>query len=212
MGTVRLRVQSYLLHVKDQVSDTAVERASHLEHGCPLTLWNAPNVQAGHIYGLAFCWRAQLHFHRSCLIHLNSDNSTESKEKINVFKYNETSLSILFQQVLTNKSFPWNKFFNTKFNVWIKKGNSWTWKETAEHFPKMNVMWLNIIQFECFLEKVKVKVKSLSRVQLFAAPWTVAYQAPPSMDFSRQEYWTGLPFPSPGDLPDPGIEPWSSAL
>ena len=57
-----------------------------------------------------------------------------------------------------------------------------------------------------------MKVKSLSRVQLFAAPWTVAYQAPPSMDFSRQEYWTGLPFPSPGDLPDPGIEPRSSAF
>ena len=42
-----------------------------------------------------------------------------------------------------------------------------------------------------------------------AAPWTVAYQAPPSMGFSRQEYWSGLPFPSPGDLPDPGIEPGS---
>ena len=50
-----------------------------------------------------------------------------------------------------------------------------------------------------------VKVKSLSRVQLFATPWTVAYQAPLSMGFSRQEYWSGLPFPSPGDLPDPGI-------
>ena len=57
--------------------------------------------------------------------------------------------------------------------------------------------------------KVKVKVKSLSHVQLFATPWTVAYQAPPSMEFSRQEYWSGLPFPSPGDLPDPGIEPRS---
>ena len=57
--------------------------------------------------------------------------------------------------------------------------------------------------------KVKVKVKSLNRVRLFATPWTVAYQAPPSMGFSRQEYWSGLPFPSPGDLPDPGIEPWS---
>ena len=42
--------------------------------------------------------------------------------------------------------------------------------------------------------------------------WTVAYQAPPSMGFSRQEYWSGLPFPSPGDLPDPGIEPRSPAL
>ena len=57
--------------------------------------------------------------------------------------------------------------------------------------------------------KVKVKVKSLSRVGLFVTPWTVAYQVPPSMGFSRQEYWSGLPFPSPGDLPDPGIEPGS---
>ena len=55
-------------------------------------------------------------------------------------------------------------------------------------------------------------MKSLSRVRLFATPWTVAYQAPPSMGFSRQEYWSGLPFPSPGDLPNPGIEPRSSAL
>ena len=53
--------------------------------------------------------------------------------------------------------------------------------------------------------KKKVKVKSLSRVLLFATPWTVAHQAPSSMGFSRQEYWSGLPFPSPGDLPDPGI-------
>ena len=51
------------------------------------------------------------------------------------------------------------------------------------------------------------KVKVLSRVQLFETPWTVGYQASPSMGFSRQEYWGGLPFPSPGDLPDPGIEP-----
>ena len=56
---------------------------------------------------------------------------------------------------------------------------------------------------------LKVKVKSLSRVQLFATSWTVAYQAPLSMGFSRQEYWSGLPFPSPGDLPDAGIEPRS---
>ena len=76
----------------------------------------------------------------------------------------------------------------------------------------------------------KVKVKSLSHVRLFETPWTVAYQAPPSMGFSkqeywswlpfpsssmgfsRQEYWSGLPFPSPGDLPDPGVEPWSPAF
>ena len=55
-------------------------------------------------------------------------------------------------------------------------------------------------------------VKSLSRVRLFTTPWTVAYQPPPSMGFSRQDYWSGLPFPSPGDLPNPGIEPESPAL
>ena len=57
-----------------------------------------------------------------------------------------------------------------------------------------------------------VKVKSLSRVRLFVTPWTVAYNAPLSVGFSRQEYWSGLPFPSPEDLPDPGIEPGSPTL
>ena len=65
----------------------------------------------------------------------------------------------------------------------------------------------------CFPQRIeKVKVKSLSRVQLFGTPWTIAYQASPSMGFSRQEYWSGLPFPSPGDLPDPGIQPGFPAL
>ena len=59
---------------------------------------------------------------------------------------------------------------------------------------------------------MKVKVKLLSHVRLFATPWTVAHQAPLSMGFSRQEYWSVLPFPSPGDLPDPRIEPTSPAL
>ena len=55
-------------------------------------------------------------------------------------------------------------------------------------------------------------VKSLSRVRHFVTLWTIAYQAPLSMGFSRKEYWSGLPFPSPGDLPDPGIKPASSAF
>ena len=59
---------------------------------------------------------------------------------------------------------------------------------------------------------LKVKVKSLSHVRLFATQWTVALQTPLPMGFSRQEYWSGLPFPSSGDLPDPGIEPWYPAL
>ena len=60
--------------------------------------------------------------------------------------------------------------------------------------------------------QISVKVKWLSHVRLFVTPWTVAHQAPPSMGFSRQEYGSGLPFPSPGDLLDPGIEPRSPAL
>ena len=64
----------------------------------------------------------------------------------------------------------------------------------------------------------KVKSESESEIEVIQScltlcnPWTLAHQAPPSMGFSRQEYWSGLPFPSPGDLPDPGIEPRSPTL
>ena len=61
-------------------------------------------------------------------------------------------------------------------------------------------------------EAQRKKKKSLSYVQLFVTPRTLAYQAPPSMGFSKQEYWSGLPFPPPGDLPDPGIEPRSPTV
>ena len=76
-----------------------------------------------------------------------------------------------------------------------------------------DVNWKSIWQC-CFgiLNLHKVKVKLLSRVQLFVTPWTVAYQASLSVGFSRQEYWSGLPFPSPGDLPNTGIKPGSPAL
>ena len=73
---------------------------------------------------------------------------------------------------------------------------------------KKNVKYINYKYSRC----TQVKVKSLSHVQLFATPWTVASQVPPSMGFSRQEYCNGLPFPSPGDLPDPGIEHGSPSL
>ena len=72
--------------------------------------------------------------------------------------------------------------------------------------------WLSRRFFYQLVYEKKVKVKLLGHVQLFATPWTVAYQAPQSMEFSRQEYWSGLPFPSPGDLLDPGIESRSPTL
>ena len=78
--------------------------------------------------------------------------------------------------------------------------------DTAELFSKVvepmyqgSVVWCGV-------------VKSLSRIRLSATPRTAAYQFPPPMGFSKQEYWSGLPFPSPGDLPDPGSEPGSSTL
>ena len=63
-----------------------------------------------------------------------------------------------------------------------------------------------------FSRSVCCVLSRFSRVWLFVAPWTVACQAPLSMGFSRQEYWSGLPFPPPGDHPDPGIEPASPVL
>ena len=66
--------------------------------------------------------------------------------------------------------------------------------------------------YRILLASAVAAVQLLSRVRLFVAPWTVARQAPLSVRFSRQEYWSGLPFPSPGDLPDSGMEPGSPSL
>ena len=77
---------------------------------------------------------------------------------------------------------------------------------------KITNKWPRVFGFLGIQWDQRLRAKSLSRVQLFVTPWTVAHQAPQSMEFSRQEYWSGLPFPSPGDLPDPGIKPGSPAL
>ena len=61
-------------------------------------------------------------------------------------------------------------------------------------------------------EYINSIVKSLSHVQLFVIPWTVAHQTTLSMGFSRLQYWSGLPFPSPGNLSNPGVEPGSPTL
>ena len=90
---------------------------------------------------------------------------------------------------------------------------------TGNHWfvPCYDFVAISFVVFTCyFLHSIykwwKESVKSLSRVQLFATPGTIAHKVPLSMGFSRQEYWNGLPFPSSGDLPDPGIEPASPAL
>ena len=95
----------------------------------------------------------------------------------------------------------WNILF---LSGWKYKYNRWKCMEWSLTGFQRKFVALNT----CIGKEVKL----LSRVWLFATPWTVTYQAPPSIGFSRQEYWSGLPFPSPGDLPDPGIEPGSPAL
>ena len=89
-----------------------------------------------------------------------------------------------------------------------KQGNYFQKKKTS----KSTCTTISLQCTEQVPSHTKVKVKSLSRVRLFVTLWTVARQAPLSTGFSRQEYWSGLPFPSPGDLPDPGIKPGSPAL
>ena len=78
--------------------------------------------------------------------------------------------------------------------------------------PKNTYRWLINHMKRWSTSLIIREVELLSHVWLFATQWTVAYKAPLSMEFSRQEYWSGLPFPSPGDLPHPGIEPRSPAL
>ena len=70
----------------------------------------------------------------------------------------------------------------------------------------------HIPPYSLFYQREREREKSLSHVRLFATPWTIAYHAPLSMGFSKQEYWSGLPIPSPKDLLDPGIKPRSPAL
>ena len=98
-----------------------------------------------------------------------------------------------------------------EFAVWCKElkwGAPWQLREV-----EWDGSWEGGLRGTEHMYEVKwSEVKSLSHVRLFVTPWTVAYQDPQSMGFSRQEYWSGLPFPSAGDLPDPGIKPESPAL
>ena len=104
----------------------------------------------------------------------------------------------------------------THIIVGERGANFWSriWYEFRESGISCGIQasYTTLLDSELCMDTQKVKVKSLSRVRLFTTPGTVAHQAPTSMGFSRQEYWSVLPFHSPGHLPDPGIEPRSPAL
>ena len=88
-------------------------------------------------------------------------------------------------------------------------------KKHLRKFKIFHKKYYQQIRYRTQLNIIKAihdKVKSLSRVRLFATPWSAASQAPLSLGFSRQEYWSGLPLPSPGDLPTSEIEPGSLTL
>ena len=100
----------------------------------------------------------------------------------------------------------WPKYWS--FNFSISPSNEYL------GLISFRIDWYDLLVVQTLLIKVKVKLKWSRSVvsDPLRAPWTVANQAPLSMGFSRQEYWSRLPFPSPGDLPDPGIELRSPAL
>ena len=107
-----------------------------------------------------------------------------------------------------------------------RSGVSLTWTKLALKFfvPSLYLLEIDLFVFKVFLRSKDVCGVVKSHLDLgggrlvaklcptLVTPWTAAHQAPQSMEFPRQEYWRGLPFPSPGDLPDPGIEPWSPIL
>ena len=93
---------------------------------------------------------------------------------------------------------------------WGGKGVAGRGQAQLFHFSLQTSKAFTTIAFptlSCFLHGLLVKVKSLSRVRLFMTPWTIAYQSPPSMGFSRLEHWSGLPFPSPRVFPTQGLNP-----
>ena len=111
----------------------------------------------------------------------------------------------LFLEVITGRLGMDFKGINMKGNTHLLR--TWTmWHERSS----------DLLNQEIVIERVIWEVKSerwlLRHVRRFVTPWTVSCQAPLSMGFSRQDYWSGLPLPSTGDLPDPGIKPRSSEL
>ena len=85
-------------------------------------------------------------------------------------------------------------------------------KEIKAVNPKTNQLWISFGRADTEAEAPILWPQNEKNRFFGKDPWTVIHQAPLSTEFSRQEYWSGLPFPTPGDLPDPGIEPECSAL
>ena len=122
--------------------------------------------------------------------------------------------------VVSNSATLWTVALQAPLSIGFSRQEYWSGVPCPQGiFPTQTLNW-NLLHWQAgslplappYFPWKKVKVKSLGYVQLFTTPWTVAYQAPLSMGFSRQECQSGLPFPSPGDLPHSGIELRSPTL
>ena len=142
--------------------------------------------------GIPISWRS---FHW-VVIYIVKDIGVTNKAEIDVFL--EFSCFFYDPTDVGNLISDSSAFSKSSLNIW--------------KFTVHVVLKPGLENFEHYFASMWSEVKSFSHVWLFATPWTVAYQAPPSMGSSRKECWSGLPFPSPGDLPKPGIEPRSPGL
>ena len=121
------------------------------------------------------------------------------------FRIYDLFISRIFYLLFLEANRKWNCGYCNPTLFWMQHNLESTLLGEIPIISDMQMTWP-------LWQKAKVKVKSLSCVWLFVKPWTVACQAPLSMGFSRQEYWSGLSFPSPGDRPNPGIELGSPTL
>ena len=129
---------------------------------------------------------------------------TKSRTKLS--HWTEMNWTELMAHIMTlNKSLPFFSLYVNNFDLYLSSAFLYFYFFIFCTCSAEGLLISLLVNTNIYYSEVKL----LSHVQLFATPWTVAHQAPQSMEFSRQEYWSGVPFPSPGDLPDPGIEPWS---
>ena len=120
-------------------------------------------------------------------------------------------------EVFISSVFSWMVIVGSGLQSWTEYTGQRSVEGKGESRIEVWTNYLETVMHNSFLwdfdfTNITIKWKSLSHVRFFATPWTVAFQAPLSMEFSRPEYRSGYPFPSPGDLPYPGTEPRSPAL
>jgi len=164
---------------------------THGEDGNVLTRRCLGNTSVTQVMFYFFMWVV---FIRVCSLCNNSLSCSVHHNLITIFtKKKRTKLQIEWKQRCKHSLLLLSRFSHVR--LWDPRDDSPSGSPIPGILQARTLEWVAISFSNAW--KWKVKVKSLSRVQLLATPWTAAYQAPPSMGFSRQEYWSGVPLPSP---------------